>query len=70
MGLISVELLAAIQFRAEPRALCRDVFQQATPLRWLQFQLDLEIALSGDSARFSALGLLSSAEDALKRRVT
>jgi hypothetical protein len=32
--------------------------------------LELEIALSGDSARSSALGLLSSAEDALKRRMT
>jgi hypothetical protein len=48
----------------------RELFQKGLACFGSEFQLDLEIALSGVQRRFSALGLLSSAEDGLKRRMT
>jgi len=67
--------LTAIQFRAEPGAVflhvtirIRKLVDEVSADSGLQ--LDLEIALSVVSAKVQPHELFSSAEDALKRRVT
>jgi hypothetical protein len=66
---------AAIQFRAEPGGmllhltiLLRKLVDEVSADSGLQ--LNLEIALSGVSAKMQPHELFSSAEDALKRRLT
>jgi hypothetical protein len=64
--------LTAIQFRAELGTILARGFGTAASLRLtLGFQLDLEIALGGVSAKIQPpCGLFSRAEDKLKRRMT
>jgi len=63
--------LTAIQFCAELGNVLTRRFEQRSHFGWLGVQLDLEIALSGASAKVKPHDrLLNTAEDALKRRVT
>jgi hypothetical protein len=48
----------------------RELFQKGLACFGSEFPVGLGIALSGVQRRFSALGILSSAEDVLKRRMT
>jgi hypothetical protein len=63
--------LTAIQFRAEPGTiLTKRFWKSGLTSADSGLQLDLEIALSGVSAKIQPHGFFSPAEDALKRRMT
>ena len=68
---VEADCLTAIQFRAETGNHPDKASERCGLISADSgLQLDLEIALSGVSAKEQPHELLSSAEDALKRRVT